>query len=124
MSMNGKTGTTTPFAMNAPAEPTIDEARRAKLRAFLVDCRARLKPHEVGLPSTGRRRVCGLRREEIAELAGVSSDWYRWLESGRQIRVSVPFLANLARALRLTPIEQIKLFSLALPEIYQAFRAA
>lgn len=100
-----------------------DAARRAKLRAFLVDRRSRLKPADVGLPSTARRRVSGLRREEIAELAGVSSDWYRWFESGRPIRVSVTFLANLGRALRLAPPEQIKLFSLAVPEIYVACAA-
>lgn len=104
-------------------KPTVDEDRRAKLKAFLVDARARLKPSEVGLPSTNRRRVRGLRREEIAELVGVSSDWYRWFESGRPIRVSVGFLSKLCRALRLEPIEQISLFYLALPEIYEAYIA-
>jgi transcriptional regulator with XRE-family HTH domain len=67
--------------------------------------------------------VIGLRREEIAELVGVSNDWYRWFESGRQIRVSVTFLAKLCQALQLTPIEQISLFYLALPEIYEAYVA-
>jgi hypothetical protein len=100
---------------------TADEERRAKLSAFLVNSRSRLKPSDVGLPSTGRRRVSGLRREEVAELAGVSSDWYRWFESGRAIRVSVPFLANLCQALRLKPIEQIALFYLAVPELYEAY---
>jgi hypothetical protein len=100
---------------------TGDEERRAKLSAFLVNSRSRLKPSDVGLPSTGRRRVNGLRREEVAELVGVSSDWYRWFESGRPIRVSVPFLANLCQALRLKPIEQIALFYLAVPEIYEAY---
>lgn len=100
-----------------------DDDRRAKLRTFLTKCRARLQPHDVGLPSTARRRVTGLRREEIAELVGVSSDWYRWFESGRPIRVSVPFLARLSRALQLNPIERIALFYLALPEIYEAYVA-
>lgn len=53
----------------------FDEERRAKLKGFLVEARSRLKPHVVGLPSTTRCRVIGLRREEIAELVGVSNDW-------------------------------------------------
>ena len=107
-----------------PVTPSpYDDDRRAKLRAFLTDCRARLRPLDVGLPATARRRVTGLRREEIAELVGVSSDWYRWFESGRPIRVSVPFLARLSSALQLNPIERIALFFLALPEIYEAYVA-
>ena len=102
---------------------TPDQDRRAKLKVFLESCRSRLKPDDVGLPSTGRRRVSGLRREEVAELIGVSSDWYRWFESGRSIRVSVPFLKNLCEALQLEPFERINLFYLALPEIYEAYLA-
>jgi len=103
--------------------PTTDGERRAKLRVFLVNCRSRLKPQDVGLPSTPRRRVSGLRREEVAELVGVSSDWYRWFECGRTIRVSASFLSKLCQALRLDPIERISLFYLALPEIYEAYVA-
>ena len=66
-----------------------DADRRTKLKAFLLKCRSRLKPADVGLPVTGRRRISGLRREEVAELAGVCSDFYRWFETGRSIRVSV-----------------------------------
>ncbi len=102
-------------------ETGSDSERRAKLRDFLVDCRSRLTPKDVGLPATYPRRVAGLRREEIAELVGVSVDWYRWFESGRPIRVSTTFLANLARALRLTPFEQIHLYYLSLPEMYEAY---
>lgn len=98
----------------------VGEDRRTKLKRFLVDARSRLTPLDVGLPSTVRRRVPGLRREEVAELVGVSSDWYRWFESGRQIRVSVGFIARLCAALRLEPVERIGLFFLALPEIYEA----
>ena len=98
-----------------------DAERRGKLRTFLLDCRSRLQPRDVGLPATARRRVSGLRREEVAELVGVSSDWYRWFESGRPIRVSVPFLTSLSDSLRLNPIERISLFYLALPEIYDAY---
>ena len=100
---------------------TADEDRRAKLCEFLTKCRSRLKPGDVGLPPTTRRRVDGLRREEVAELVGVSIDWYRWFESGRRIRVSATFLAKLSQALRLKPIEQIALFCLAHPEMYEAY---
>jgi transcriptional regulator with XRE-family HTH domain len=106
-------------AQAIPLSPNDDD-RRVKLRTFLTTCRSRLRPVHVGLPSTSRRRVTGLRREEVAELVGVSSDWYRWFESGRPIRVSVPFLERLSRALRLKPVERLALFCLALPEIYEA----
>ena len=99
----------------------LDEMRRARLKSFLVGCRSRLRPGDVGLPATLRRRVAGLRREEIAELVGVSSDWYRWFESGRPIRVSVQFVAKVSHVLRLSPLEQICLYHLALPEIYEAY---
>ena len=97
-----------------------DEDRRAKLRDFLMNCRSRLTPRDVGLPSTGRRRVTGLRREEIAELVGVSSDWYRWFESGRSIRVSFEFVSRVADALLLDRDERAALFRLALPEVAAA----
>lgn len=101
-------------------QQTTDEERRVELRAFLFSLRARLSPSDVGLPQTSRRRVTGLRREEVAELAGISSEWYRWLESGRPIRVSTPFLARLAQALRLSASEQSRLYHLALPDLYAA----
>jgi transcriptional regulator with XRE-family HTH domain len=97
-----------------------DLERRQRLHAFLMQARARLRPAEVGLPDTSRRRVPGLRREEVAELADVSADWYRWLESGRPVRVSPQLVARLARVLRLGPAEERELYHLALPEIYEA----
>lgn len=103
-----------------PNSDTPDE-RRAKLKSFLTSRRSRLKPQDVGLPETGRRRVDGLRREEVAELADVSTDWYRWFEAGRVGRVSVPFLARLSDALRLNSTERIALFYLAVPEVYEAY---
>lgn len=111
------------MTVQAMAISANDDDRRTKLRMFLTTSRSRLRPEDVGLPVTSRRRVTGLRREEVAELTGVSSDWYRWFESGRPIRVSVPFLERLCRALKLKPIERIALFSLALPEIYEALVA-
>lgn len=96
-----------------------DQNRRGELKAFLTECRSRLQPHEVGLPNTRRRRVAGLRREEVAELADVSIDWYRWLEMGRPITVSPSFLARLAQALRLSGAEQMQLYRLGLRELYE-----
>lgn len=93
--------------------PSTDEQRCVQLRSFLMQARSRLTPAEVGLPETARRRVTGLRREEVAELAGVSSDWYRWFESGRPIHASALFLTRLARALRLSRMEQQTFYYLA-----------
>jgi hypothetical protein len=96
-----------------------DLERRKGLRGFLTCCRARLRPSDVGLPETSRRRVAGLRREEVAELIGVSSDWYRSLESGREVRVSPQLVARLARVLRLNAREELTIYGLALPELYR-----
>ena len=100
----------------APAHPTRltpDEVRRQELAAFLRSRRERLAPADVGLPSGGRRRTPGLRREEIAQLAGVGVTWYTWLEQGRDIHVSDQVLAAIARELRLDPHERAHLFTLA-----------
>ncbi|HEX2619109.1 MAG TPA: helix-turn-helix transcriptional regulator, partial [Phototrophicaceae bacterium] len=79
--------------------------RRQQLSDFLRQRRTRLSPDEVGLPAGQRRRARGLRREEVAQLAGISVDWYTWLEQGRDIRVSEQVLISLARALQLNPSE-------------------
>jgi transcriptional regulator with XRE-family HTH domain len=78
-----------------------------------------LDPPDLGLPRTGRRRVPGLRRGEVAELVGVSVEWYRFFESGRSVRVSPQFVARLSRALRLSAAHEATLFRLALPELYR-----
>lgn len=88
------------------------ESRRA-LADFVRTRRERLRPEEVGLPSGARRRTPGLRREEVAQLAGVGVTWYTWFEQGRDIQVSTPFLENLCRALRLDRAERAHLFALA-----------
>ncbi len=85
------------------------ERRRAELADFLRKRRANLKPEDVGLPSGGRRRTPGLRREEVAHLAGVGATWYTWLEQGRDVRASLDVLEALSRALRLTPAERTHL---------------
>ena len=88
-------------------------AARQELAAFLISRRARPVPADVGLPITKRRRTPGLRREEVAHLAGVGLTWYTWLEQGRAIEVSSHFLDQVARALRLNGQERAHLFVLA-----------
>ncbi|MGV9667430.1 helix-turn-helix transcriptional regulator [Nocardia niigatensis] len=88
-------------------------ARRDHLREFLRGRRSRLTPDQVGLPTAGRRRTPGLRREEVAVLAGVGVSWYTWLEQGRDITVSAEVLDAIAAALRLTGPERAHLYVLA-----------
>ncbi len=90
---------------------SISEDRKA-LGAFLAARRARLRPEDFGMP-LGRRRTPGLRREEVANLAGVSVSWYTWLEQSRDINVSVAALERLASALNLDRAEAVHLFALA-----------
>ncbi|MBV2364515.1 helix-turn-helix transcriptional regulator [Streptomonospora nanhaiensis] len=87
-----------------------------ELRDFLRSRRAAIQPcGTVGVRHSGRRRVPGLRREEVAELAGVSPDYYLRLEQGRNTTVSVPVLNAVARVLRLTDVERAHLIRLARP---------
>ena len=81
-------------------------ARRAELAAFLRSRRERISPEQVGLPPGARRRTPGLRREEVAQLAGVGVTWYTWLEQGRQINASAQVLGAVARTLRLDQAER------------------
>ena len=87
--------------------------RRPELAAFLKARRGALTPGDVGLVASGHRRTAGLRREEVAHLAGVSVSWYTWLEQGRPINASADVLDALARTLRLDPVERTHLFQLA-----------
>ncbi|MET9520047.1 helix-turn-helix transcriptional regulator [Streptomyces sp. NPDC002994] len=90
--------------------------QRAELSEFLRLRRARLKPEDVGLPDFGRhRRVPGLRREELAQLAGVSVAYYTRLEQGNGRNVSMGVLDAIARALRLSDAERDHLTHLAKP---------
>lgn len=98
------------------ADRAPSSARRAELGAFLRAQRSRLRPSDVGLPedlNPGLRRTPGLRREEVAQLAGVSLTWYTWLEQGRNISASAQVIDALARALRLDPDQQRHLRVLA-----------
>jgi transcriptional regulator with XRE-family HTH domain len=86
---------------------------RLALASFLRTRRERVTPAEVGFPVGQRRRTPGLRREELAQLAGISVTWYTWLEQGRDITVSSQVLESLASALRLNSHEKNYLFVLA-----------
>ncbi len=89
-----------------------EKERRKALANFLQTRRARLSPTQQGFPE-GRRRTPGLRREEVAELVGISSTWYTWLEQARAIQVSVQVLESLARVFHLNPDEKEHLFQLS-----------
>jgi transcriptional regulator with XRE-family HTH domain len=87
--------------------------RRQELAGFLRSRRERIMPQQVGLPPAARRRTPGLRREEVATLAGVGVTWYTWLEQGRDINASPQVLDAVARTLLLDPHEREHLFRLA-----------
>jgi transcriptional regulator with XRE-family HTH domain len=84
----------------------------SELADLLRTRRNSLRPADLGLPEHGRRRTPGLRREEVAQLAGISTTYYTFLEQGRHVSPSRPILDALARALRLTPAEREHLHAL------------
>lgn len=90
-----------------------EDHRRRELGAFLRSRRERLSPDAAGIACGARRRTPGLRREEVAMIAGVGTTWYTWLEQGRDVRPSVEVLSALCQALRLDAAEQRHLFTLA-----------
>lgn len=96
-----------------PRAHTDDVIDRPGLAEFLRRRRAALTPSDIGLPETSRRRTPGLRREEVAVLAGISSDFYARLEQARGSDPSESVVTALARALRCTPDEKDHLFRLA-----------
>lgn len=93
-----------------------DEERCRELGDFLRSRRMRLTPESLGLPKRPRRRGSGLRREEVAELAGISVTWYTWLEQGRALNVSPKTVESIAKALRLDESERSHLLRLAHPD--------
>lgn len=103
----GKTGST-----SATMGTGVDSQRRA-LGDFLRAHRERLTPAAVGLPPMSRRRTPGLRREEVAQLCGLSATWYTWIEQAREVSISAGALASVAHALRLSRAERAYLFDLA-----------
>ncbi|WP_221157222.1 helix-turn-helix transcriptional regulator [Rhizobium lentis] len=108
--------------MIGPMDQKTDvfEARRREFAAFLRSRRERLAPSDVGLPEGIRRRTPGLRREELAMLAGVGTTWYTWLEQARNVRPSPQVLNALADALRLDDAERRHLFTLNNRQAVQA----
>lgn len=90
-----------------------EELRYKELADFLKTRRAKILPTQVGLSSATRRRTPGLRREEVAQLAGVGITWYTWLEQGRAIHVSTPVIESLAKVLLLDKEERTHLYLLA-----------
>ncbi len=95
------------------------QQQELELAAFLRSRRHRLSPEDVGLPAAGRRRTPGLRREEVAVLAGVSTTWYTYMEQGRGREVSPSVLDSIARVLRLTEDERRYMHTLAFGHVKQ-----
>jgi transcriptional regulator with XRE-family HTH domain len=85
---------------------------RAWLGDFLRSRRARLSPSDYGFPVMRRRRSLGLRRDEVAQLSGISIAYYTWIEQGRDMNISADVLSAIARALSLTEAERVHLFTL------------
>lgn len=106
--------------MDTDKDPAVENA----LGGFLRARRARLRPEDVGIPTSGRRRVPGLRREEVAALAGVSPDYYTRLEQGRERHPSQQLLRAVARALRLEDEAVAHLYRVAGPTTRRTHRAA
>jgi len=90
-----------------------DMVQREELASFLRSRREATDPVSVGLRPGSRRRTPGLRREELAQLSGISVTWYTWLEQGRHISVSRQVIESLARVLRMAPAEREHLFTVA-----------
>jgi transcriptional regulator with XRE-family HTH domain len=110
--------TTLPVRVPPADRSAIDDreqaaAKRDELAAFLRNRRERLTPNDVGIVASGRRRTPGLRREEVAQLAGVGVTWYTWLEQGRDIAPSPQVLDAIVRTLQLDRHERTHVFRLS-----------
>ena len=110
-SMQKSTISTAPTGSNERSG--LSEPRRRELADFLRTRREKLKPEQVGITQVSRRRTPGLRREEVAEIAGVGTTWYTWLEQARDIQPSAEVLKRLSHALAMNPAETKHLFTLA-----------
>jgi transcriptional regulator with XRE-family HTH domain len=91
----------------------VEVLRREELGTFLRSRRERISPQQIGLTGSGRRRTPGLRREELAQIAGVGVTWYTWLEQGRDINVSAQVIEAVCRALLLDVAERAHVMTLA-----------
>ena len=92
---------------------SISSISRQNIASLLKNRRNEVQPEDVGIPRGSRRRIPGLRREEVSTLAGVSTEWYTWLEQGRNIRASAKTLRNISHVLRMDPNEETLLLSLS-----------
>jgi transcriptional regulator with XRE-family HTH domain len=106
-------GTGTPTLGPALDHNPKGESRRRELASFLRSRREALPPEAIGIPRTVRRRVRGLRREEVAEAAGISAAWYTWIEQARDLNLSGTTLDAISHALRLNAQEHAHLYQLA-----------
>lgn len=106
-------GESRPPATDRQERSGLSEQRRRELADFLRTRREKLKPEQLGITQVSRRRTPGLRREEVAEIAGVGTTWYTWLEQARDIQPSADVLKRLAQALMMNPAETRHLFTLA-----------
>ncbi len=93
------------------------EESRRELGKFLKSRRSRLTPEQFGLPIGPRRKVPGLRREELAQIAGIGLTWYTWLEQGKNIQVSTQVLERLVTVMQLNAEERNHLYKLALGQL-------
>jgi transcriptional regulator with XRE-family HTH domain len=101
-----------PYWILLKGEIMMSEERRRQIADFLKTRRMRRQPEELGLPRGRRRRTPGLRREEVATAAGVSAEWYTWLEQAREVQPSAEVLNRISAALRLEPNETRHLLTL------------
>jgi transcriptional regulator with XRE-family HTH domain len=101
------------FGQYVTVDADHDQLRRQILAEFLRSRRARIDPQAAGIVHGSRRRVPGLRREEVAALANVGTSWYTWLEQARDVRASAHVISAIAGALRLDVHERRHLFALA-----------
>ncbi len=101
------------MTQSPPSAEQTGSVRRKALGDFLRRVRGRVQPESAGLPSGGRRRTPGLRREEVAQLCGISVTWYTWIEQGRDVSVSAGVWARLAAVMSLSKAERHYLFELA-----------
>ncbi len=100
-------------APSAPSASDGSSVRRHALGEFVRSARARITPQMAGLPDGRRRRTPGLRREEVAQLSGISVTWYTWIEQGREVSVSPSVWGRIAGVLQLARAERAYLFELA-----------
>jgi transcriptional regulator with XRE-family HTH domain len=105
--------TTTPSESSTAVSTNGGDLRRRELGVFLRNRRERVQPEQVGVRGGRRRRTPGLRREEVAQLAGVGVTWYTWLEQGRDINPSAQVLDAISRTLQFDAHEHSHLFTLA-----------